>query len=116
MSVHQGTVYRHGTFGICVKRLAACVPDARGDAEKQRKARFLPRRGRKLDYTLCYLGTLACYYLGIKSLSLEFAQAALQMNPDDPRLKSNYEIIKSAQWLTVYRHMPRDGKYLTYRI
>ncbi|ACV63878.1 glycosyl transferase family 2 [Desulfofarcimen acetoxidans DSM 771] len=47
------------------------------------------------DYTIYDLGALACYYLGLTGASLEYAQIALEMSPNDERLKSNYEIIKN---------------------
>lgn len=48
------------------------------------------------DHTIYDLGALACYYMGLKDASLKFAQTALEMNPEDERLKSNYEIIRNS--------------------
>jgi tetratricopeptide (TPR) repeat protein len=47
------------------------------------------------DYTLYDYGALACYYLELKEQALQYAKIALDMNPEDERLKSNYELIKN---------------------
>lgn len=47
------------------------------------------------DSTLYDLGALSCYYLGMYDKSLYFADIAYKMEPDNERLKSNYEIIKN---------------------
>ncbi|MCX8074801.1 MAG: glycosyl transferase family 2 [Clostridia bacterium] len=47
------------------------------------------------DYTIYDLGAICSYYLGLYEKALEYAQIAIDMNPNDERLKSNYELIKS---------------------
>lgn len=48
------------------------------------------------DYTLYDLGALACYYLGLKQKSLEFAKIALNMSPNNERLQKNFDIIQES--------------------
>jgi tetratricopeptide (TPR) repeat protein len=48
------------------------------------------------DYTIYDLGSLACYYLGLKEKALEFAKIALDMEEDNERLKNNYDIISNS--------------------
>ena len=40
------------------------------------------------------LGAIACYRLGMYEKSREYAEKALELRPDDPRLKSNLELIR----------------------
>lgn len=47
------------------------------------------------DATIYDLGALSCYYLGLFDKSLYFSEIACQMEPNNERLKSNYEIIKN---------------------
>lgn len=48
------------------------------------------------DYTLYDLGSLGAYYIGLKEVSLEYANKALDMCPDDDRLKNNVALIEKA--------------------
>jgi|AGTN01.2.fsa_nt_gi Glycosyltransferases involved in cell wall biogenesis len=48
------------------------------------------------DYTLYDLGALGAYYLGLREISLEYANTALAMRPGDGRLKSNVALIGNA--------------------
>lgn len=47
------------------------------------------------DYTLYDLGAIACYYLGMMEQSESYARTALEMNPNDERLKNNYNLIRN---------------------
>jgi tetratricopeptide (TPR) repeat protein len=48
------------------------------------------------DYTLCDLASLGAYYIGLKDVSLDYARKALEMRPDDARLKNNVALIEKA--------------------
>jgi len=52
------------------------------------------------DATIYDLGALSCYELGMLERSYEWAKIAVEMSPDDERLKSNLEIIKSSISMT----------------
>ncbi|MHB1313874.1 MAG: tetratricopeptide repeat-containing glycosyltransferase [Christensenellales bacterium] len=54
------------------------------------------------DYTLYDFGALSAYYLGMKELSLGFAGKALELSPQDERLKNNFKIIQQALNQTNY--------------
>jgi len=47
------------------------------------------------DYTLDDLGAISCYQLGLFEKSLAHALVALEMSPQDARLKNNLEMIKN---------------------
>lgn len=47
------------------------------------------------DSTLYDLGGLCCYYLGMFDKSLEYTKIALELAPNDQRLKNNYEFVKA---------------------
>ena len=46
------------------------------------------------DSTIFDLGGISCFELGMFQKSYEFTKTALEMAPNDKRLKSNLEIIK----------------------
>lgn len=48
------------------------------------------------DSTVYDLGAVAAYHLGLYQKSLDLAENALKLNPNDERLKNNLEIIKRA--------------------
>ncbi len=48
------------------------------------------------DYTLWDLGALGAYYTGLKEISLEYAMKALDLRPNDTRLKKNVELLENA--------------------
>ncbi|PKM76814.1 MAG: glycosyl transferase family 2 [Firmicutes bacterium HGW-Firmicutes-15] len=48
------------------------------------------------DATIYDLGALSCYELGMLERSYEWAKIAVEMSPNDERLKSNLEIIENA--------------------
>jgi glycosyltransferase involved in cell wall biosynthesis len=47
------------------------------------------------DATIYDLGALSCYELGMLNKSFEWVKIAVEMSPNDKRLKNNLEIIKS---------------------
>ncbi len=46
------------------------------------------------DYTIYDLGAISAYHIGILDKSVEFAKKAVDMSPDNKRLKDNYDLIK----------------------
>jgi len=48
------------------------------------------------DYTIYDLGAIACYELGLKDKSLQFAKTAAKMAPDNERLRNNLKIIEDS--------------------
>lgn len=49
--------------------------------------------GYSWDYTLYDLGAISCYYLNLFEKSYEYAKIALEMAPENERLKSNLDLI-----------------------
>ena len=54
-----------------------------------------PNDPRGWNYNIYDLGALGCYYIGLYSQALIYAKIALQLSPDDERLKNNLELIKA---------------------
>jgi len=50
--------------------------------------------GYSWDYTPDDLGAISCYRIGMYDHALEHAEAALNLSPNDERLKNNLRLIK----------------------
>lgn len=59
------------------------------------KSRSYVNMGYSWDYTPNDLGAIACYWLGMYQRSLEHAKSALDLSPEDARLKSNLSLIEN---------------------
>ena len=62
---------------------------------KERPASYI-NEGFCWDHTIYDLAAIACYNLGLYQKSLQFAQIAADMSPDNERLQKNLEIISAA--------------------
>ncbi|HEY8424067.1 MAG TPA: glycosyltransferase [Clostridia bacterium] len=58
------------------------------------KSKVYINQGYAWDYTLPDIAAIACYHLRLYDRAYDYAKMALELKPDDSRLKENYEILK----------------------